>query len=88
MNTKELTFWSLLWFSLIFAIFIPGKANFLAKLLGLENGLDAMFFFGIVALFYAIYRLYIKANETEQILTELVRQIALKNVKSRKKRKK
>lgn len=81
LNLKELIFWSLLWIGMIILVFIPGKTNFLAKLLGMERGNDAMFFLGIVALFYASYRLYVKGNEQEKEITRLIRALALKNVK-------
>jgi len=80
LNLKELLFWSVLWLLMIILVFIPGKTNFLAKILGMERGNDAMFFLGIVALFYASYRLYVKANEQEKEITKLVRALALKNV--------
>lgn len=90
LNLKELIFWSFLWLAMIILVFIPGKTNFLAKILGMERGNDAMFFLGIVALFYASYRLYVKANEQEKEITRLVRALALKNIKkagaTRKKR--
>jgi len=81
LNLKELIFWSFLWLAMIIMVFIPGKTNFLAKLLGMERGNDAMFFLGIVALFYASYRLYVKSNEQEKEITKLVRALALKNVR-------
>ena len=81
LNLKELIFWSLLWLMMIILVFIPGKTNFLAKILGMERGNDAMFFLGIVALFYISYRLYVKANEQEKEITRLVRALALKNIK-------
>lgn len=81
LNLKELIFWSLLWIGMIILVFIPGKTNFLAKLLGMERGNDAMFFLGIVALFYASYRLYVKGNEQEKEITRLIRSLALKNIK-------
>jgi len=80
LNLKELIFWSLLWFLMIILVFIPGKTNFLARVLGMERGNDAMFFLAIVALFYASYRLYVKTNEQEKEITRLVRTSALKNV--------
>ncbi len=88
MNPKEIAFWSLLWLSLIVAIFIPGKTTLLARLLGIERGFDAMIFIGIVALFYAVYRLYVKSNEAERIITEIVRKIALRHGVTKSKRKK
>ena len=77
-NAKELAFWTLVWFGVIFIIFVPYKTTALAHLLGLGRGVDAMFLISIIALFYAVYRLYIKMNEAEQEITRLVRQIALK----------
>lgn len=78
MNQKELAFWSILWLAMIAVVLIPGKTTYLANLLGMGRGFDAMIFIGIIILFYAVYRLYIKANETEQEITEIVRQLALR----------
>lgn len=85
LNIKELIFWSLIWLTMIVLVFIPGKTNFLAKMIGMERGNDAMFFLGIVALFYATYRLYVKINEQEKEITKLVRALALKNMMKKKK---
>ena len=84
LNFKELLFWSILWLAMIVLVFIPGKTNFLAKILGMERGNDAMFFLSIVALFYASYRLYVKSNEQDKEITKLVRALALKNVRKQK----
>jgi len=78
MNAKELVFWSVLWIGLTIFVYIPGKSDLLAKILGMNRGLDAMFFIGIVALFYSNYRLYAKITEHEKEMTNLVRQLALK----------
>ncbi|MCL5407057.1 MAG: DUF2304 family protein [Patescibacteria group bacterium] len=86
LNYKELIFWSFVWLLMIVLVFIPGKTNFLAKMLGMDRGNDAMFFLGIVALFYATYRLYVKINEQEKEITKLVRALALKNVKKAKRK--
>ena len=66
LNIKELVFWSIIWLIMIILVFLPGKTNFMAKLLGMERGNDAMFFLGIVTLFYTSYRLYVKSNELEK----------------------
>ncbi len=87
LNFKELIFWSLIWLAMIVLVFIPGKTNFLAKMIGMERGNDAMFFLAIVVLFYVSYRLYVKTNEQEKEITSLVRALALKNIKKKKKRK-
>jgi len=77
-NFKELAFWTIVWIGAIVIVFIPGKTTALAKLLGMGRGFDAMVFIAIVALFYAVYRLYIRSNEAEQEITRLTRQIALR----------
>lgn len=87
-NIKELVFWSLVWGGMIVLVFLPGKTYFLAKMLGMERGNDAMFFVAIVAIFYATYRLYVKINEQEKEITKLVRALALKNVRKKRKPKK
>lgn len=77
-NQKELAFWSILWLVILVMVYVPGKTTYLAHLLGMGRGFDAMVFIAIIALFYTLYRLYIKANETEQEITEIVRQMALR----------
>lgn len=88
MNQKELAFWSLLWLAMILVVLIPGKTTYLANLLGVGRGFDAMVFIAIIALFYAVYRLYIRTNELEQEITQIVRQMALRlDVRKGRKRK-
>ena len=77
MNAKELVFWTFIWGSAVLVVFIPGKTTILARLLGIERGYDAFVFIGIVTIFYIVYRLYVKVNEIDQTITELIRQIAL-----------
>jgi len=85
MNSKEIVFWTILWVSITIAIYIPGKTTLLAHLLGMGRGFDAMILIGMITLFYIVYRLYTKVNENEQVITELVRQIALRDGTTRKK---
>jgi|GEM_PF-258567 len=78
MNQKELAFWSFLWLAMIVVVLIPEKTTTLAELLGMERGFDAMTFIAIIALFYSVYRLYIKSNEVDQEITRIVRETALR----------
>jgi len=78
MNQKELAFWSFLWLAMIVVVLIPEKTTTLAKLLGMDRGFDAMTFIAIIALFYSVYRLYIKSNEVDQEITRIVRETALR----------
>jgi len=88
-NQKEFGFWSLIWFGFIIVVFIPGKTTTLANLLGMGRGFDAMMFMAVALLFYSVYRLYVRINEIEQEITEVIRQLALniaisKNTKKKK----
>lgn len=83
-NIKEITFWTIFWFSAIIIVFIPGKSGTLAQFLGMGRGFDALIFISVIALFYAIYRLYAKVNEFEEIITSAIRSLALKNIKKKK----
>lgn len=70
-------------------VFIPGKTAILARLLGMGRGFDALTFMSIMVLFYIVYRLYVRADENDQVITELTRQLALKNaIKPKRKKKK
>jgi small membrane protein len=86
LNVKELVFWTFTWALMVVLVFIPGKTNFFANILGIDRGNDAVFFLAIVVLFYATYRLYVKSNEAEKEITRLVRALALKNVFKSKRR--
>jgi hypothetical protein len=50
------------------------------------RGFDALAFIAIIALFYAVYRLYSKTNDLEREITELVRQISLRHQIKKKKK--
>ena len=77
-NAKELIFWSIVWLFATIIVFIPGKTVILARFLGMGRGFDALVFIAIAALFYSVYRLYVRSNENEEIITDLIRKIALK----------
>lgn len=85
MNAKEFIFWSAVWISALAVVYIPGKTDVLAKVMGMGRGFDAVTFLSVISLFYIIYRLYVKSNEHDQVITALVRQIALKNATNKKK---
>lgn len=86
-NIKELIFWTIIWLSAILIVYIPGKSDILANFLGIGRGFDAMVFIGVVILFYIVYRLYVKSNENEEIITKLIRKIALSKINSQKHKK-
>ena len=73
----ELLLWSAFWVAVGFFVMAPGLTQFLAKILGVGRGADAVFYVSIVALSYAFFRLYLRSRQLEQQLTVLVRKLAL-----------
>lgn len=78
-SNNEFLFWSLIWAAAIFLILFPVKSDFLAELLGVGRGADAVFAIGLVVLFYMVYRVYAKLDKAEKDLARLVRALALKD---------
>jgi hypothetical protein len=78
---KELLFWTLLWGAALIFIYTPGKTNFIARLIGVGRGADAIFTVSILVLFYIVYRLYAQVDKIERDITELVRRLALERRK-------
>ena len=70
----------------IFWIFVGLVALFphifidrIAAFLGIRSGINALFFFGFVILFFISFRLLVSVEESEVRITEIIRNIALKD---------
>ena len=74
----ELLFWFGIWGGLIFVIFFPNLVSKLADIVGIGRGVDVIIYMSIALLFYLVFRLYVKIEETEREITKIVREISLK----------
>lgn len=83
LSWKELLFWTVVWLTVLIAIFIPGKTDAIAKFLGVGRGTEAIFSIAIIALFYLQYRLYAKIDKLERDIIKLVQQLTLDQAKRR-----
>ena len=52
-----------------------------SKITGIKSGFNALIFFTLVVLVYGFLQLYVKLEEHERNLTELIRNLALKDFK-------
>lgn len=77
----EFIFWTLLWLVVVFIAFAPDVTFFFSKLVGIERGIDIIIYTSIIALFYLMFRLYVKLETVEQNLTKIVRELALREKK-------
>jgi len=79
----ELFFWLAIWFGLSFVVFFPGITSQVADLLGIGRGADVITYVSIGILFYLIFRLYVKLEDTERKITLLVRELAFEKNKKK-----
>lgn len=75
----ELIFWMLLWIGAGVITLLPQSTDFLAKILGVGRGVDAIIYIAIIILFYGMFRLYVKMEHIEHEITDIVRKTALKD---------
>ena len=78
-SRKEFLLWSVIWIALIIIAIIPETATQLSNFFGIERGVDLIVYASIIVMFYLIFRLYIKIDQTEQNLTKIVRKMSLKD---------
>jgi hypothetical protein len=76
-TSTEWVVWSLFWLAVAIFVLNPGITQWIARLLGVGRGADAMFYLGLVGLCYAFFRLYLRIRLQDQQLTVLVRRLAI-----------
>jgi len=86
MTLNEGLFWMFVWISVIVFLIFPEFFGYVADILGVGRGVDALMYISIVVLFYLIYRLYAKVDTLERQITYIVREIAIRDRYEPKKR--
>jgi hypothetical protein len=84
-SLPELIFWSLVWASAEVVVVYPGLTGILASKLGIGRGADLIIYLSIIVLFYLMFRLYIQIGAVERRFTDMVRAIAIEEVKNKEK---
>lgn len=73
--------WALIWAVLILLVFIPESLRIVADAWDVGRAVDSLVYASVIALFYLVFRLYVKQEAHEQDLTKLVRHFAIENAK-------
>ena len=81
LDRRKLLWWTAFWLAVAVVILLPQTATLLANLLGVGRGVDLALYISLVVLFYALFTMSRKVDRLEKSLTDLVREIALKNAK-------
>lgn len=75
---------SIFWALVILVAFLPQWADVVARTVGVERGADLLVYIAVVILSYGLYRTIVQQERTRREITELTRQIALKDARKKK----
>lgn len=78
----EFLVWMVIFAGLAIVVFIPHETDRFARLVGVSTGFNALVFLVIVGLLLAVQRLFVRTQQLERELTQLVRTLALGETKS------
>ena len=71
--------WIVVWVLLLLFAFKPDITMPLANLFGFGRGVDLLVIVGVLCSLYLIFRLYIKFDDMNQQINDLVRELAIRN---------
>lgn len=77
LSSISFIFWVIIWLCGVAAILFPSITTEVAGFVGIGRGVDAILYASIIVLFYLIFRLYVKIEDTQRLITEVARKIAL-----------
>jgi len=80
-----LLFWLSIWIVAIVAIFYPEETTRIARMLGIGRGVDIIVYLSIAILFYLVFRLNVYLEDIRTQISQLIREVSLKQVKKGKK---
>jgi small membrane protein len=72
-----LFFWIFFWLAAGIVAVLPQTTDIIASLVGVGRGADLVIYASLLALFYLVFRVYVKIEKTEREITRLVRKLAL-----------
>ncbi len=77
LSSLSFVFWVAIWVGGVIFILFPDITTRFAKLVGIGRGVDVVIYASIAILFYLIFRIYIKIEDTQKQITEVARKMAL-----------
>ena len=76
-HIQTLMAWILFWVLAIALVWQPNLTDYLAHFLQVTRGADAVFYLSLIAIFYLLFRIFIRLERMDQDVTTLVREMAL-----------
>ena len=71
--------WIVVWIFVLLFVFKPDFSVPLANLFGIGRGIDLLLMIGLLISLYLGFRLYIKFDDMNQQINDLVRELAIRN---------
>lgn len=79
-SNSEFIFWLFFWvLAAFFILFLKKIDAFVARLGFSSSGIDVLTYLSIAVIFYLIFKLIIRLEKIDKNITELVRNISIKN---------
>jgi len=79
--------WMLFWSLVAGAGISPQSTDVFAQWVGVGRGADFVIYLSLIALFYLVFRLFIKIEDSERELTRVVRKLAIEETDESQKNK-
>lgn len=74
---RELLVWLVVWVGIASVSVYPSVSDVMPAFIGIKSGVNVLIYFGMVVLFYGLFRLVVKVEELEYRISEMNRKIAL-----------
>ena len=75
-----LGFWILFWIGAGVVAVLPQTTDIAARIAGVGRGADFIIYLSLIALFYLVFRIFVKIEDVEREITRLVRKRALEDL--------
>jgi hypothetical protein len=83
MSLLTFLIWFVLWAAILLVFWQPDLTTYLANFLGIGRGADLIVYLSIVLIFYLIFKIFIRLDKTDKLITKMVREDAIKNADKR-----
>ena len=77
LRLAEFLMWLVFWVAVGVAFFTPESVTKIANLFGIGRGADLVLYVGVVAVFYFMFRIFVRLEKMERDITKVVRKETL-----------
>lgn len=83
LKVRYFLIWLIVWLGLAVAAILPKTTEILARIVGVGRGVDAVLYFAVVGLMYAVFKIILKQEQIDRDITKIVREMALRDQKNK-----